>query len=1121
MKHIEKQQGKLLFERVIEILSDKRLNEKERIPKYRTALEYLYKELTKDARRYFGDLFARMRFVERQYQVPSNILSKVHPLRTFGNKVVHNSEFKPQVLDGLRCLYQLSEAISFFAQIEVPEIIKNRYSIHIEKFEKEVRLKRPPLPSYDFFAVVEDVFIPNGKASTKFCVLTCSTDEWGIIKLKLWNKKNEKGFGSDLTKFANIVEPFQYIYITEVKKHPDKEDEFFATSQSYVVLEPDYLIEAKQLSDCRQYQGDNPLLFILNRFKKGEITDRIMVGNIVGKMLDDMATDPDYSYKKSFETVMRLNSFGMLCMANNNGSYNNLTVKQVYLEAKDHQNTLQGCLNEFKRKQLIIEPTFISSKFGLHGRLDLMIEGSSNRKDIVELKSSRKYPILKKGLWPNHEAQTMCYDLLLSSTYPDRLGLSSILYSKAPLDETPMRNVSEEKYLSKQELLMLRNEVVAAELKLAKGDFHPLYDILSENFGPFPSFLKDQVSDFINTIKGLNPLVKSYFEGFLQFIYRELQVAKVGSDDGYGKSNGFADLWKLSKAEKIDNYNVLVYLSVLEVTDDYHIILEMESNLFTANVTTFRKGEIAILYPTPDPEVLNPLNSQILKCTILSIENNRVEVSLVNKQMNKNYFQKSKFWALDRDFRESSFKQMLHLSYQFLKARPMLINLVLGLEKPQFNPPVSIPKDKLNDVQHELVSKALAAKDYFLIQGPPGTGKTSKVLCQIINHISSEDRNLMVIAFTNRAVDEICHQLYQMKIDFIRLGRGDAPYYWSKLAGELKLDELYEKVGNTKVFISTQATFAGSLDLLSFKKFDTLIVDEASQLLEPQLIGIIKYFRRWILIGDENQLPAVVIQSEKDSDCYDLELHKIGLNNFRESLFSRLKKNAVSKGWNDCHGMLTIHYRMHSDIAEFPNNMFYERKLKTGSEKQKLDLPKYPSFSDSAMHSVFSISRVVFIPTKRETKSKINEGEAKLVNAIVKYVHKIYGKNFDQTKSIGVITPFRAQIATIKNELGEDYKNITVDTVERFQGAERDIIIISFALKSITQLKAIQSISEQGVDRKLNVAITRAKNHLVLLGTEEILNKNQIFKNLITSIKDKGGYLLNPLQVKSVPIDLF
>ncbi len=1133
MKNIDKQIGELLFDRILETIENKSLKPKEKIPKYRSILDDLFKALTVDAKQYISGLNARSIYIFNEYETPKNIVDNTHALRKFANQVVHETEFQPTELDDKKCVYQLAEVISYFSKTTIPNKIQEYYQLSIDEITKKPAFKRLILPTYDFYAVVEDVFIPSGEIECKFCVLTCNTDSLGVIKLKLWNNKNENGFGSDLSVFGKIVERYQNFYVTNVKQYKDKEDEFYTTDKSFVVLEPDYLIDAKELSECRQFNNksfgkyeDNPLLYILNRFTKGEITDRIMVGNIVGKMLDDMVTENQFSYKSSFETIMRENSFGMLCIANEDGKYDREKINKVYIEAKEHEKQLKYILDNYKEKQIILEPTFISNKYGLQGRLDMLIDygSESNQKDIIELKSSRNYPGTHLGMYLNHEAQTMCYDLLISSTYPERIGYNSILYSSAPIEEKPLRNVDAgEKYLAKQELLMLRNRIVASELKMARGIYDPFLEILSEFFGPYPRYLDDQVNEFKSTITNLNETLKLYFFGFLRFIYRELQVAKIGSSDTYSKSNGYAELWKASKADKIENYDVLIYLKIKNITDNFHITLELDKNIFSSvvNVSSFRVGDTAILYPTPNPDEINPLKSQILKCYVVSVDMNSIEISLVNKQLNKNYFAKSEYWALDRDFRETGYKQFLQQLYEFVKSEKRVIDLVLGLSRPEFDNSIEIPNNGLDEIQFENVKNAVRAKDYYLIQGPPGTGKTSKVLVEIVRNLAKPENDIMVVAFTNRAVDEICEKLQSLNINCIRLGKGDKPYYWSDLAGRLKLDELNEVVQNNNVFVSTISTFANSLDILKFKNFETLIIDEASQVIEPQIIGFLKYFKKWIFIGDENQLPAVVVQSENDSKCDDTILNDLSLKNFRESLFYRLKKNAIKKSWDDCFGTLKFQYRMHADIAEFPKREFYKNKLEESEDSQREKIPNYESFNNNPLNILLTKSRVVFVPSKVDLRSKINDEEAKLVAETVKHIATVFGNDFNPNETVGVITPFRAQIANIRNHLDNKLQNITIDTVERFQGSERKIIIVSFAVKSTTQLGAIQSLNDEGVDRKLNVAITRAKDHLILIGSEDVLIKDKTFKKLIKFIKEKNGYILNPLKVKSVPTDLF
>ena len=133
----------------------------------------------------------------------------------------------------------------------------------------------------------------------------------------------------------------------------------------------------------------------------------------------------------------------MLCIANEKGTYDRSKIQAIYIEANEHEKQLKQIIQSYKGKEIILEPTFISNKYGLQGRLDMLIDygSESHQKEIIELKSSKNYPGTNIGLYLNHEAQTMCYDLLISSTYPDRIGYNSILYSSAPIEEKPLRNV--------------------------------------------------------------------------------------------------------------------------------------------------------------------------------------------------------------------------------------------------------------------------------------------------------------------------------------------------------------------------------------------------------------------------------------------------------------------------------------------------------------------------------------------------------------------------------------------------------------------------------------------------------------------------------------------------------
>ena len=212
---------------------------------------------------------------------------------------------------------------------------------------------------------------------------------------------------------------------------------------------------------------------------------------------------------------------------------------------------------------------------------------------------------------------------------------------------------------------------------------------------------------------------------------------------------------------------------------------------------------------------------------------------------------------------------------------------------------------------------------------------------------------------------------------------------------------------------------------------------------------------------------------------------------------------------------------MHPEIAEFPNQMFYQKeKLEPVPCPHQLehelpyDLPSIDTFDD-----ILKKHRMVFIPSKfckePNISDKVNVSEAVIVTETLQRIYRFYGKKFDCNKAVGIIVPYRNQIAMIRKEIEKlnipELEKISIDTVERYQGSQRDVIIYSFTIQNYWQLEFLSANSfvENGkvIDRKLNVAITRARKQMIMTGNEEILCNNQIFNQLIQYIKNKGGYV--------------
>jgi superfamily I DNA and/or RNA helicase len=369
------------------------------------------------------------------------------------------------------------------------------------------------------------------------------------------------------------------------------------------------------------------------------------------------------------------------------------------------------------------------------------------------------------------------------------------------------------------------------------------------------------------------------------------------------------------------------------------------------------------------------------------------------------------------------------------------------------------------------------------------------------------------MAYTNRAVDEICQAVSRIEpaVDFIRIG------------SELSCDERFrprliehvlepcanrqavrQRIEACRIYIGTVAALSGKTELFKLKRFDAAIIDEATQILEPQLLGLLcqrcpdgrDAIGKFILIGDHKQLPAVVQQSAEQTEVTDEALRAIGLTNLRDSLFERLHRGlhlaAEADMASRATDMLCRQGRMHPGVAEFPNLAFYfGRLLPLGLPHQQEDIPCPVRFIASQ-------------PDATSVTGKTNQQEARLVAECATKVYRRSPADFDPHHTLGIITPYRSQIALIRKALSatgiEALAHVSVDTVERYQGSERDVIIYSFCVNRPFQLRFLPNLTEEEgvlIDRKLNVALTRARKQMVLIGVPEILRQDDIYRRLL------------------------
>ncbi len=928
-----------------------------------------------------------------------------------------------------------------------------------------------------------------------------------------------------------------------------KEDENGNLIPKTIVLEPDYLIDASAVAECFHDFCTTPMHFFRNKFEAIENRSYILMGNLANFFLDELTFADDHeavSFNDTFLESFKQSPFEYTsCDDISDGA----GFRKFWDDARSQfENIKRVLIDDFTEfgvdlQNCTLEPSFYSEKYGFQGRLDLLHNDGKKFK-IIELKSGRlPYPIYDMGkIADNHWAQTAVYRMMIESVFDaaPRNIEAAILYSSGNQLGTNLRFAADYQVLNKK-IINMRNHIVANEHALINGDndmvevmFEKLYETTSFS-KPSAKFYNQKIDAFRAVLKQCSPTELAYFYRYIRFISRELYLQKIG-DVMHESPTGVAALWNSDFFVRAEALDVLFDLSINSIDiSSKDMVVVFDRNNEDNEIANFREGEICIVYPRND---INDtvLNKQILKGTISSIDKHKIVVRFRHKQRNHNYFDQNKYWAIEHDTLDTGNNMMYKGLFSFLHSSKQKRNILLGLDEPKST------FDEANQAEYpeNIIQKAIAAEDYFLIVGPPGTGKTSIFARRLIEEFyKNPNTNIMIMAYTNRAVDELCDSINAAfgieegcSTNFIRIGSElscDERYrgqLLQNIAGKASSrDELRQTIESTRIFVSTVASINGKKELFNLKRFDVAIIDEASQILEPQIIGLLPQFDKFIMIGDHNQLPAIVLQSNTNSIIREKELTDIGISNCADSLFERLMRTAIKNNWSQCHSQLIVQGRMHNEIAAFPSSYFYPSRLLPANQWQSEKWSTSFESEENLISTVVSSNRLALFSTElmnhNNASHKTNENEADVVIAIIKSLEEVYyhdKREFD-AKRVGIIAPYRNQIALIKHKLQnaniQGWENIMVDTVERFQGSQRDIIIISFCINKPYQLNFLSNLNESGkVDRKLNVTLTRARQQMFIVGNAKILNRNPIYATLLEFIKDSVIKLLHIPTIK-------
>lgn len=928
-----------------------------------------------------------------------------------------------------------------------------------------------------------------------------------------------------------------------------------------IVVEPDFLVDISSLAACFEEYGHHPLLYTLNRLKERPNTYHTILGNFAGMVLDDVINSQHFSLNDTIRKNFREKAIEYAtCRGFRPAEF----MKDASQQTRNIMQITGSLFQTYDKSKVLLEPSFVCEMLGVQGRVDMM---TSDKRMLVEQKSGRNIHIERNSenssggkYIEKHYVQLLLYYGVLKYNFglkehePDIM----LLYSKYPMPDGLMRTEHFESEL--REAIRFRNLVVAQEHVMASEGFGSAIDnITPETLNTkgmsgffYDTYLLPQLKEVTDLLAGLPPLERAYLCRMTTFVLKEQQLTKTGCLAG--PSCSVADMWRMSVEEKLDAGSMYVGLELVELeknqtTGSYDLLTLDVPECGDDFSPNFRRGDMVYVYAYAEDGQPDVRRSILFKGVMVRIEAGRVSVCLSNALQNPDVLARRDsqgrrlLYAIEHAGSDVGSAATMRTLFDFVTSSPERRALLFGQREPRRDTSVRLTKS-YGDYFDDLLLRAMQARDYFLLVGPPGTGKTSTAMRYMVEEqLAAEGRpSVLLTAYTNRAVDEICSMLCDAGISFLRLGSEYScderfrPYLVGNMVeNNPRLDDLRLRLMEERVYVGTVTSLMSRPFIFALKHFALAIVDEAGQITEPGLVGLLAAHKpkstmepaidRFILIGDYKQLPAVVQQSVEESAVNEPCLNEAGIRNCRDSLFERLIRNERRAGREDFIGLLRRQGRMHPDIAAYAGAMFYadERLEPVPCPHQEEAAPGYQEPPADERDEVLAKERVIFIPSGKTDdglrSEKVNAGEARIVADLVARIRRMAGSAFSNEKTIGVIVPYRNQITMIRREMerrGLDCAaDICIDTVERFQGSQRDVIICSLTVNNDAQLDFLTAncFEENGrtIDRKLNVTLTRARRQMILTGNPEILSHNSVYAELMERIRHDGTYMEWPL----------
>ncbi len=822
------------------------------------------------------------------------------------------------------------------------------------------------------------------------------------------------------------------VYDAEEREYQG-ETQYSVGGDATLVVEPDFLVD---VTDVRSWV-QCPRMYYLNKLGGTDHAYPVVKGTIVHEVFGDLlrGRDLDDAVEEHVEAAgLDLGLLGR-------------DVDEVTGEVRDHASAIEGWLQQgllTEEDEWRSEMTLVSERFGMKGRADAVRRGMP-----VELKTGKN---TKRDPRFQDKIQAACYALILEERNGEAPDTGTLLYTKnAAVERTEESgDLSPAKEFSINGGLLnfvvrTRNEIAAMEYDVSvptgfEADAKCEY-CFEQDTCMVVSGRLDQESKAGQIGTAVPEEEREYFDRFYRAIEQERRAVH----------REYAKLWDQTPRERADDDRALVDLEPTgrRQLDDGEWELRAEG---TGAVSKIREGDLALASDG------DPIAGAAELCRIERLDEDEIVVTADEPV---------ELRRLDVYPSEIGTDRMLTALHDAVLTQPPgQKDVLFGRREPEFAEVSETFVDN-NEAQDEAVRRAVGAEDFALVHGPPGTGKTY-TLGQIVRACVDRGDRVLLSAFTNRAVDNCLEALEDQGFtDIVRVGtesgvREDMQEYRLDTAGDP--DDCVRQLEDASVVAATTASCSSRV--LRTQEFDVAVVDEAGQLTEPGTLAATTRADRFVLVGDHQQLPPVV-SSEKANEVLG------------RSLFERLIDE-----YPEASVLLDSQYRMAQRIQAFSSREFYDGELRPATgEVAAQRVGDLPAVDVDALPDDLT-DGAAFRDPDGSAKGNTNPTEAAEVARVV----SAYLDAGLDPGDLGVIAPYRAQVAEIGKHVPED---VAVDTVDRFQGSSKEVIVVSFVATGSLDGPIFEDY------RRINVALTRAKKSIVLVGDADALATDDVYGRMV------------------------